>query len=1199
MTAESSPRALLQRPFVQAILRRLLSSLVILLAIAYLAQFGLLVAERGRAGLPAEPLDAAFQALARTGSYLAQHPSTYLWHKAYTPAFEVVGTLFARSAALLVLAVAVAGIIGVPLGIAVALLRRRGASTAILLLSILGVSTPSFLLAMLLWILNTKIFNLLSLSKALLPPTGFGWDAHLVMPVLVLAVRPLAQIVQVTYVAMAGVLSEDYIRTAQAKGLAWRVVLMRHALRNVLTPILTTLGTSLRFSLASLPVVESFFLWPGIGQTLLETISKGPAALVTDLLVALGAIFLLINLALELIYRIVDPRLRQAPGGEEQEERRSWREELADASYALKDVVLQVRELGAGLLRRLPGAHRPAQPVRKAARQDAVATRRLQATEAGQARRSDGLRNLRIALGNPALILGTLLVLGFFGLALFGEQLTAANPYQTNNIMTIEGKTGGPPFAPSSVFPWGSDIVGRDMQALVLAGAKQTLALALAATLARVLLGTVLGLLAGWWRGGWFERLVNGMVAVWAAFPVTLFAMIAVLALGIEQGMGVFVAALCIVGWGEIAQYVRAQVIGIKPKLYIEAARSVGARPNRILTWHVLPQLLVPLLVLAVLEMGGMLMLLAELGFLNIFLGGGFKVELLGTGLSGPSYHFSDVPEWGALLANVRNWWRSYPWLAWSPGLAIFLAILTFNLWGEGLRRFMAESRLNVARLVNRYTMVTGAVLVLGLGWAVRSTAPIELYRPEAVQFDTSRVMADIEVLASPEFGGRETGTPGARAAADYIARRMEEVGLFPTGDDNTFIQSTVQPRYHLVETPLLEILDSSGAVAEQLVHRQDFAEYTGRYGGFGEDSGQIVGLALGPAPDTGKPDAYGLRRLNLGKRVVIVRNSLPTGFDVRAAAGVLIVSDDLGAIQEKRLFGSADLVTWDPQSRPPQPTMIITPELAERLLATAGSSLAELDRMAQGLGVGEAASTNPGASVHLEIALELDDSSSPSYFNVIGHIPGTGAQMGRKGEALDNDVILISAYYDGPGTDPDGMLFPGANDNASGVAAMLEMARLLKASPYQPKKTVVFVAWTGGERAEGLSVKNVMNAKGGFGMLRVEAVLELSSLGGGSGKAIALGQGTSFSLVQLFQDAAGRLRVPVTTRGRGPHFGQYTASGFGGRSALSAYVSWDGSDRLADTPADTPEAIEPDKLKRAGQTVLLVVHVLSRETNY
>jgi ABC-type dipeptide/oligopeptide/nickel transport system permease subunit len=109
---------------------------------------------------------------------------------------------------------------------------------------------------------------------------------------------------------------------------------------------------------------------------------------------------------------------------------------------------------------------------------------------------------------------------------------------------------------------------------------------------------------------------------------------------------------LCIVGWGEVAQVVRQQVINIRPQLFIEAARSVGARTSRILAQHTMPSLLPLLIVLSVLEMGGILMLLAELGFLNIFLGGGFRVEIGEVGRMQPVVaYFSDIPEWGAMLA--------------------------------------------------------------------------------------------------------------------------------------------------------------------------------------------------------------------------------------------------------------------------------------------------------------------------------------------------------------------------------------------------------------------------------------------------------------------------------------------------------------------------------------------------------------------
>jgi len=313
-----------------------------------------------------------------------------------------------------------------------------------------------------------------------------------------------------------------------------------------------------------------------------------------------------------------------------------------------------------------------------------------------------------------------------------------------------------------------------------------------------MLVGTVLGVSAGWGRGGRADRLVTGAVGVWAAFPVPLFAIIVILALGIQKGMIVFVVALCVVGWAEIAQFVRGQVIGIKPQLHIEAARSLGTRTSQILTRHVLPLLLPSLLVLAVLEMAGVLLLLAELGFLNIFLGGGFKVQIGEAGRMVPVVaYYSDVPEWGALLANIRTWWRAYPWLAWYPGIFFFVAILAFNLWGEGLRRWLDQSRVNVSRLFSRYSLAAVAVLVFGLGWVLRTSAPLGVYSAQAKQFDTQQALMDVRTLASPQFQGRETGTPGAKLAADYIAERMDEIGLQPGGQNDTYIQTFPCPWRH------------------------------------------------------------------------------------------------------------------------------------------------------------------------------------------------------------------------------------------------------------------------------------------------------------------------------------------------------------------------------------------------------------------
>jgi len=1172
----------------RVVLRRLIDAAITIVVIAFLALFGLIMAERGRAHVPAPPLSVAGEALARTVDYFAQHPATYLWQRAEQPAARLIAVTFGRSAGLLLISLGVATALGIALGLAMALSRRRVASTLMLLLSVLGISTPSFLLAMLLWVLNIQIHRQFAIP--VLPSAGFGWDLHLVMPALVLAARPLAQIAQVTYVAMSDVLAQDYIRTANAKGLSERLVVIRHAIPNVLVPVLTTLGTSLRFSLASLPVVEYFFVWPGVGLVLLEAIGRGMTSLVTDLVVSLGVFFLLINLVLEVLYPLLDPRLRGSTGTEAESRARGagfraglaeWGKTLIGWWHALRGRP-GVTGVGKLALPPLPNG----------------AASLIQAAEDEPAPLSASRRIARSAAGSPILLIGTLLVLIFVGLVIFGDRLTAVSPYQTHDVMMIEGTIAAPAFKPSSVFAWGSDQIGRDIRALVLAGGRQTLTLALFGTVARILLGACLGLLAGWWHGGRFDRFVTGAVGVWAAFPVTLFAMILIQGLGIQQGMWVFIVAICVVGWGEVAQFVRRQVMSIQPELYIEAARSVGARATRILTQHVLPHLLSPLLVLGVLEMGGVLMLLAELGFLSIFLGGGFKVQIAeGAKMAPIIAFFSDVPEWGAMLANIRDWWRSYPWMAWYPGVAFFLAILAFNLWGEGLRRFLNDSRINVTRLINRYSLAALAVVAIGLIWMLRSTSALGMYQSFAkTAFDADRAMAHVQALTSPALEGRESGHPGAKTAADYIAAQMAEIGLFPGGDGNSFIQVETRSLFDLTAVPRLEILDAAGNVTEALVYRRDFSELADAQLSWGETGGAVVGLAPGPVPETPSNDPYQLRLLDLRDKILLLHEPDLEAINVAATAGALVVRDDPTTLLRRQLYVRGVAGYYAPIRG--RPVMYITPEVAERLLATAGSSLARLDALRDGLEAGQVALTAPGAKIHL--ATSVQDTETDIY-HVVGYIPGTGAEMRQEGEdrGLDRQVIMVSAYYDGLGIGPDGTLYPGANDNASGVATMLELARALKESAYQPKKTVMFVAWSGGERYEDLSVTRILNARVGFNLLTVEAVLELSGVGAGSGTGLALGEGSSYRLVQLMQQGAGRLNVSTTTRGRGPHYGMYQGLSFGGRDALTLDISWDGSERTAHTTADTFEPIDAQKLAQTGKATLLTLTVLSRETVY
>ncbi len=224
-----------------------------------------------------------------------------------SPLRDVVATTYPRSLGLIALGVGLGALLGLPLGALSAVRRHTRLSAATWALSIVGISAPSFMLAVLLQLLAVEFYA--RTGTRLVPVQGFGWDSHLVMPMLVLAARPLAYTAEVTSTALGAALEQDFIRTATAKGLPGLWILGGHALRNALVPILTGIAVSLRFSLGSLPVVELFFNWQGLGQFMLVAVQRGETTATAVLALCLGLTFLAVNCCLEIAYRAIDPRL--------------------------------------------------------------------------------------------------------------------------------------------------------------------------------------------------------------------------------------------------------------------------------------------------------------------------------------------------------------------------------------------------------------------------------------------------------------------------------------------------------------------------------------------------------------------------------------------------------------------------------------------------------------------------------------------------------------------------------------------------------------------------------------------------------------------------------------------------------------------------------------------------------------------------
>jgi ABC-type dipeptide/oligopeptide/nickel transport system permease component len=226
------------------------------------------------------------------------------------PVTEIVGEAYVNSLGLVVVALTCAAVLGLSVGGIAALTKYRWLVLPLLTLTILGISAPSFFAGLLLQVGELRYLAIF--GRRLVSIAGFGWDLeHMLMPVLVLAARPLAYLTRAAFISLGHVMREDYIKTAFAKGLSLRQTVSVHALRNMSVAVLTAIGVSVRFSLSSLPVVEFFFAWPGMGRQLLEAINARQTPVVIGLASALGLTFLLTNLLLDVAYLILDPRVRE------------------------------------------------------------------------------------------------------------------------------------------------------------------------------------------------------------------------------------------------------------------------------------------------------------------------------------------------------------------------------------------------------------------------------------------------------------------------------------------------------------------------------------------------------------------------------------------------------------------------------------------------------------------------------------------------------------------------------------------------------------------------------------------------------------------------------------------------------------------------------------------------------------------------
>jgi peptide/nickel transport system permease protein len=270
---------------------------------------------------------------------------------------------------------------------------------------------------------------------------------------------------------------------------------------------------------------------------------------------------------------------------------------------------------------------------------------------------------LRVVASRPTAVFGAVVLLLVMVLAIGAPWIAPFDPLKTSWSLVRK--------APSALNWFGTDEVGRDLLSRVIWGARASLSAGVIAVSIAVSLGVPLGMLAGY-VGGWFDALVGRLTDAMLAIPFLILAI--ALAAFLGPSLGNAMIAIGISATPIFVRLARGQVLAARAEDWVEAARAVGNSPARILLRHIFPNILPPVLVQATLAIAAAIIAEASLSF-------------LGLGQQPPS------PSWGSMLNTAQRFLTQAPWMAIFPGLAIFLTVLAFNLFGDGLRDALDPKR--------------------------------------------------------------------------------------------------------------------------------------------------------------------------------------------------------------------------------------------------------------------------------------------------------------------------------------------------------------------------------------------------------------------------------------------------------------------------------------------------------------------------
>ena len=639
---------------------------------------------------------------------------------------------------------------------------------------------------------------------------------------------------------------------------------------------------------------------------------------------------------------------------------------------------------------------------------------------------------------NFPLVLGTIIIFTLGIIIFFGESIATVDPYATGYVSP-----------PTKVNFFGTDMLGRDIFSLIMIGAQTTFKIVLLSTFFRFLIALPLSLLAGFGNKTSIS-IIKVFSAIFSAIPTLIISFMilelpTIIKLPLEESIIAFIVVLTFVGWGSLANILQDRVKDILEQNFIQGEIAIGKSKFKIALENVMPHLIASMIIFTFLEIGKVLLLIAQLGVFGTYVGKSSVTSdfILIQESVRPTTH----PEWGSMLASARYALANRrAWMVIFPGLAVSISIIGFNLLAEGLHHELVKRNSMIIAWIKRipfhlspityvyqirnYNSFKKSVVIKTSIILLIFVVPILPAKGSLYLIDEISVFNHIEELAKDEYEGRLVGTEGRDRTSEYIISQLQLSNIKPLYDDSYIDEFEINYPMKIINSSSLLISNEGKAENLDLYFRKDFNINTWFY---------TKGSGYTPVDNWNgvllTEDAFKSRNFDDSRDYFVILDSSILNLDnasmrnIRQIGGHSNVNGVIAPIEYKDIIerkgfidlaDSEDYHRFKRNSSSPPFIIYVTTETANKLREFQGYEISVQNTFAH-------------------------DEFITTGKNIGGIIKGKSSEP----------VILVTSY-DYFGYDKENR-YLGLYENGSSVASILEIAKTLGAIEETPEQTIIF----------------------------------------------------------------------------------------------------------------------------------------------